>query len=446
MSAEEERINFLPMRNLIPSLIFCFICLSCKKETEEVVVITPATDMTVQLKIDQQINDSTLVLKWSKYPRGHFQKYRLVRTATYLKNGQFSIYSEPVDSSTDINHLSFTENNMPLARDIYYDLYVKQDSTQYYQGFQQVARLYYPRPNSLVYGTPKDVLINRQQQWLYVTEQNKITVVDYTTGRVIRSKDFPVSISFCSLGDFNGNNELYVPVNDGWLQILDAATLQLKDRIYIGGYDIGSVAAVNGKLYVSSSDMSASGYSNCIKVYDRANKTEIGRTGFWDRTRLLPLEGTSVEMIDLTINLAPIDLCYYQFSAAGLPLIKKEDSYHGDYQMNPNIVRSFPDGSKFITSSSGTIFNKSLVFDRYIKQNGSYSDFAFNSDGSLIYAANASQNKIDVVTYPGTTTISSYPTKYSPFKIFRDGNTLICVGKAASGQYTNYLLIEKINL
>lgn len=433
------------MSKLILPLFICLLFLSCTKETEEVIEITPAAKpATVQLTINQVINDSTIVVKWSKYT-GTFQKYRLVRTTSYLKNGQFSNFSEPVDSSTDVNHLSFTENKMPLARDILYTLYVSIDTTQFNRGLIPVAYVTYQRPNSLVYGIPTDVLINKQQKRLYITEQKKITLLDYTTGRIVLSKDFPVNIGYCSLGEYNGNNELYVPMGDGWLQILDATTLQLKDKIYVAGYEIGSVAAANGKLYVASSDMALGGYSNCIKVYDRATKNLMGRTGYWDRTRLLPLEGTTAEMIDITINLMPTSLGYYQFSPDGVPVIKKEDPYHGDYTMNADIVRSFPDGSKFITSSSGTIFNKSLTFDRYLKQYGNYSDFAFNSNGSIIYAAYKSEKKIDVVTYPATTTIRSYTTSFYPYKIFRDGDTLICVGKPSVGyQQFSYLLVEKV--
>jgi hypothetical protein len=431
------------MRKLILIFAICFVYLSCKKEIKEVVVVSPAPTPT-QLKIDQIINDSTIILNWSKFT-GKFQKYLLVRSATYLKNGQFQGFVEPVDSSTDVNHLSFTETKMPMARDLYYDLFVSKDTTNYNRGFQPLARVYYQRPNSLVYGEPKDVLIDKQQGRIYITEENKITLVDYS-GSIIRTKDLPVSIGYCGLGDFNSSKELYVPANDGWLHILDAATLQLKDKIYIGGYTIGSVVAANGKLYVSSSDMSSGGYSNCTKVYDRATKGLIGRAGYWNRTRLILLENTAVEMIDLTLNLSPVDLSYYQFSAAGVPLINKQDQYHGDYLMDAGIVRSFPDGSKFITSSSGTIFNKSLVFDRYIKQYGGYSDFAFNADGSLIYAAYGTQQKIDAVTYPGATTINSYSTAFYPYKIFRDGNSLICINKTYVNQQMTYLLVEKISL
>lgn len=345
-----------------------------------------------------------------------------------------------------MNKVSFTEANMPLTKDISYDLLVSTDTTKFNQGLYNAARLYYQRPNSIVFGIPTDVLINRAQKKLYVTEQNRVSILDYETGRMLNSKSFPVSIGYCALSDYNGSAELYVPINDGWLEILDASTLQLKDRIYVAGFAIGSVAVVNQKLYVSSSDMAYSGYSNCIKIYDCSTKTLIGRTGYWDRTRLLPLEGSSVEMIDITLSILPTGLFYYQFTPDGVLLSKKEDTYHGDYAMNPGIVRSFPDGSKFITSGSGTIFNKSLLFDRYIKQYGNYSDFAFNSDGSIIYAAYANQKQIDVVTYPATTTINSYTTALYPYKIFKDGNTIISVSRTLINQQVTHLFVEKINL
>jgi hypothetical protein len=429
------------MRKASLFLLISLAYLSCKKE--ENIVINPAPT-PMQLKIEQVISDSTLVLRWSKYTGTGFIKYRLVRNAVYLKNGQFGNFAEPVDSSDDVNHLTFTENNMPFARHINYYLYVVTYNPA--PPIQSIASVHYERPNSLILCIPKDVLIDKQQKKLYIADEYGIIVVDYTTGRQIISTQFPMGIGFCSLGDFSGSKELYVPTYDGWLHILDAATLQLKEKIYVAGFAIGSVVASNEKLYVSSSDMTQGGYSNCVKVYDRATKNLMGRTGYWDQTRLIQLEGSSVEMIDLSIHLIPIDLCYYQFSPAGVPLLKKQDSYHGDYLMDPSIVRSFPDGSKFITSSSGTIFNKTLIFDRYIKQYGGYSDFGFNNDGSIIYAAMGSQKKIEAISYPTMTTVTDYTTNQYPYKIFRDGNSLVCVTKTYINQQMTYLLFEKINL
>jgi hypothetical protein len=430
------------MKKLILCLLIGITYLSCKKE--DVVVVNPAANSVV-LKVDTVINDSTIVLSWNKFAGTHFKQYRLRRTATYLKNDKFGVITDTVFTGTDADATSFTENNMPLATDITYSLTVETDTIPWRGYRYSIAS--YKRPHSLLYCLPVDVLFHKSQKKLYVTEQQKINIVDYTTGRVVNFKEYAAGIGYCSLGTFNGNDELYVPTKDGWLDILDAATLQVKDRIYVAGFGVGSVLTFNGKLYVSSSDYALGGYSNCLKVYDRATKMLVNRTGYWDQTRLVALEGSAFEMIDLTINLTPVDLSYYQFMSDGTLVSKKQDTYHGDYTMSAGIVRSFPDGSRFITSSSGTIFNRSLVFDRYLKQYySSYTDFAFNTDGSVIYAADGSQKKIDIITYPGTTYTGNYATKFYPYKIFRDGNTLISVSRTDQYQQDSYILIENIKL
>ncbi|WP_276484322.1 hypothetical protein [Paraflavitalea pollutisoli] len=424
-------------------LVLCCLFMACTKD--EIVEIVPSPRDGLNFRIERVINDSTIELRWNPFPGKDFRKYMLVRQATYLNKGKMETISTPVDSSKDVTHTSFTETKMPFARDIYYSLYVYQDSMPRNPVWGSV---YYQRLNTFLQATPTDVLIDLQRKWVYITESQKVHIVDYANSKVLLSKSFPSAIGYCSLGELNGAKEFYVPTADGWLQIHDAATLELKDRIYVAGYGIGSVAAKKGKLFVGSSEKSAGGYSNCIKVYDRVTKELVGRTGYWDRTRVVPLEsnGNTIEMIDVTLNIIPVSLGYYSFNADGVPLEKREDDFHGDFRVDPSIVRSFPDGSRLITSSYGTVLNKSLGFDRYLKEYGSYSDFAFNETGSIIYAASATAKKIDVITYPGTTNTGNYPTSNYPYKIFRDGQSLVAVGKLTLNSQNTYLFIEKIDL
>ena len=60
------------MKRPILILALSFVCLSCKKEIIEVDVINPAP-APVQLTIEQVVNDSTIVLKWTPFS-GNFQK------------------------------------------------------------------------------------------------------------------------------------------------------------------------------------------------------------------------------------------------------------------------------------------------------------------------------------------------------------------------------------
>jgi hypothetical protein len=428
------------MKKLSLYVFICAYLLACKKE--EVVVINPATTK-VTLIIDQVINDSTIVLKWPACTDKHFKQYKITRSADYAKNGLFGSYTEAIDSSTDASHTSFTEHNMPYAKSLFYYLTVLKDTPQVNPAAESGYAVYI-RPNALFEGIATDAFLDIPQQRLYLTEQNKITVLNYASNRLLTSKQFAeVGIGFCSLGSYNGSTELYVPVNDGWVQILDAATLQLKDTIYVAGLSIGSVVNMNGKLYVSSSDQTDG--SNSLKIYDRATRALIGRTGFGASTRLLPLPGGNNDMIDIPMNTSAYICDYYQFNANGSLLSKKQVDNSYSYRVDYNILRPFPDGSRFITSTYGAVFNKSLAFERYLKEYGNYGDFAFSADGSTIYAADTWQKKIDVYAYPAMTLTKSYATKYYAYKIFREGSTLICVSKI-NGSQMSYVQTEIINL
>lgn len=422
--------------------MLCAVLAACKKEKEY--VINPPKFSNF-LKLDQVINDSTLVLKWGKYTGDNFKRYILKRRATYIKNGVIKEYEELIDSSIDIEHFTFTDK-APFTREIYYNLYVIYKGMNPWDTITSLGSVNYKRPNTFLGGDVNDALIDRQNQRLYVTTGGrKITILNYG-GRQVASTELPATIGYCALGSFNGNDELYVPVNDGSLQILDAATLQLKDRIYIGGTTVASVVAYNGKLYVSTTNNTDTAYRNSIKVYDRAGKNIVNSAGYYQNTRLLPLDGTSLEMVDLTIGFTTKSLNYHKFSANGMLISETRNSDYFYSKIDAAIMRSFPDGSKFITSYYGSIYNKSLSLLGEVG-GGAYLDFAFNSDGSVIYGANSNPQRIDVIGYPALTTSRSYPTMAKPVRIFRDGNSLICV--SIYGQYAseyNYLFIEKINL
>lgn len=424
---------------------------SCKKEKEYVVNPPKGSQY---LKIDQVINDSTLVLKWGKSTgKDFFKCYLLQRNAIYDKNGVVNTYNETIDSSTDENHLSFTEDKMPFTKGLTYTLYAVYRRHMRSDTLYALGSVTHYRSNTVITGYLTDALIDRQNKRLYLTtNRNRVTVANYD-GTQLAKKEFPFTVGYSALGSFNGSDELYVPVNDGTLYILDAGTLQVKEKIYIGGTVIGSVAAYNGKLYVSSSNTTEPPHTNSIKIYDRATKSIIGSAGTTSDTRLLPLDGTSFEVIDLTNGYGTKYLNYHKFTPDGTLITETKSNFTYSAYMNTAVMRSFPDGNKIITSVYGSIYNKSLSLIGSLKGK-TYTDFAFNSDGSVIYAASADNynstgpKKIEVISYPSLTVNKTYTMTGSPFAIFRDGNTLICI--TAYNYYAlgeHYLdFVEKINL
>src|SRR5690606_2446515 len=202
-----------------------------------------------------------------------------------------------------------------------------------------------------------DVLIDKQQKVLYLIDEfgGNVSIYNYITNKLINKINLKETIGYSALGNFEGAQELYIPTADGWLYIMDAVSLTLKDKIYVGGGEgLGSVVSDRGKLFISTSDKSSSSFneSEAIKIYDRKSKKLLARTGLLYYTRLIPLENTELEFID--IALSPSDLKYYKIDSAG-DLIKVYNHNHNG-PIDPSIAKSFPDGKKFITSTSGSIF------------------------------------------------------------------------------------------
>ncbi|QEC53548.1 hypothetical protein EDD80_103317 [Anseongella ginsenosidimutans] len=419
---------------------------SCKKETIFIIEKKPQ----VTLKIDKVINDSTITLKWTKYEGNDFKEYQLYRSTIVLENNEFVSSNSIIKVMHDADSVEFTERDMPFAKNIDYTIVVITDPASDENSYSTAT---YIRPRTLLSATFSDVLINRDRKMIYLYDRpsGKISAVDYEKSVELASVDLNVPIGYCDLGDFGGiNTELYVSTYDGWIEILDAATLTTKDRLYVSGEEALSVVAEKGKLFVSTTDRSeVPGMPNGpLKVYDRATKKLIGRSGLHERTRLLYLEGTDLELIDITINLIPEDITFFRFNSEGKAEVVKEDPYHGDYMISPSLAKSFPDGSKFITSRSGSIFNKSLTFDRNIKDHsGNYVDFTFSENADIIYCAVNAKNKIEAISYPSLAPLKTYSTSYPPLRIFRDGNILLSVSAGILGfGGDKYYLIDKITL
>ncbi|WP_205502344.1 YncE family protein [Rufibacter psychrotolerans] len=440
------------MKQTLVLLLGIIFLASCEIIENEIVEIKPkARDIT--LKVDQVYNDSTISLRWDKYGASDFKKYSLFRYATVLQNGQLIQQRKELKSFDSPDSVTYMERDMPRSLRVVYQLYLSTDTATYAAGGAS-----YTRPDITNVGLFNDALINTDKDYLYLCDMGTGTIIifNYATNKAIRKLDLKGPIGYSALGSYGGYlNELYVPDANGWLYILDALTLETKEKLYIGGYQVTSVVEEAGKLFVSSSDLSFERMDdNSLKVYDRATLKLVGRTGTWSNTRLVLLKNpvsqtADIELIDITTNILPTDLTYYRFNSSGNPLAKREDSYHGDHPLDPALVKAFPDGQRFITASSGAVYNKNLQYEKVLAPsytyNGRYLDFAFNGSGSLIYGVLNNENKIVAIDYPSGTITNTYATSLKPYRIFRDGNQLICLTKPEFSA-DSYFFVEKINV
>jgi hypothetical protein len=432
----------------IPVLASIIFLIACKKEQEVVNVLPKTSSNLLKVSIDKILNDSTILLRWDKSAIKNFKSYGLSRSARVMKDGVFTNVSELIKTYWSADSVTFLETSMPFANDITYTVTVVTDSGRI-GGYGSVT---YQRPNAYLQATVSDMLTDKSRKIIYLINKDNGTIIsyDYAASKVLKSATLNTPLGYSSLGNYDGgtNNELYAPTSDGWLLILNTSDLTVKDKIYVGGTNVGSVVALNGKLFVSSSDLSFNLMdTKSLKVYNRATKQVITRTGVWSNTRIAVLDSANYKMVDVTFNLLPTDLNFYQFGADGSLVKTFPDAYHGDHDLDGNIIRVFPGGSKFITAGSGTVYTDSLKFQTSLTYPYSRQliDFDFNNTGDIIYAAFSQEKKISAFFYPSAIVDQTFSTKLYPRKIFRDGNDLICV--TTDNSYSNPIcFIEKFKL
>jgi hypothetical protein len=207
------------------------------------------------------------------------------------------------------------------------------------------------------------------------------------------------------------------------------------------------VVYYNNNLYVSTS-----AWTNApIKVLSRASGVLISETGDFDITRFKRIPNSSLELLEISINIGPVDQDYYKFTADGRFVSHSDDRYHGDYPLDHKIFEFFPDGSKYITSSSGAIYNKDMTYLASLPRgNLLFTTFSINQSENLIYAGCQTRN-IKVYTVNNFNEVKTLRTKAYPYKIFDTGKQLLCISatKANTCSSCSYsvsnLVIEKIN-
>lgn len=439
------------MNKALYTLLLFFFLFSCSKETVTDYELLPPEDSEVVLTIQSQTDPSKIHLSWTPYRGTDFERYDIVRRSMKVTDGEITEQTGSVASISDAERQTFTDDiGEGMARVSYHIAVRTGGATSRKSNVVDITPL--PPYHDVLY---RDVLISTEHKLLYFLEfvRGTITAISYQgPSKVVATDSLFTGIGYGTLGHYNGHQELYVPASNGWLHIYDAGTLQHKERFLAGGESLRSVAATGGKLFVSSNDGTHS--ANFFKVYNRQDKQLLSSQPSFYEFRAIHMEQS-----------APAEFVGIMLSSPGLLSFKttsentityRQISLSGSQRIDPDITRSFPDGSRFISSARGNIFSKDGVYEKslpavYVPNpfEPMYADFAFSADGRIIYAAHAGKREIAVIRYPEITTERIIPTSQFPARIFRDGNQLIAVTKVTS-QYQRpapfYFLIEKIDL
>ncbi|WP_354580158.1 hypothetical protein [Hymenobacter sp. UYP22] len=363
-------------------------------------------------------------LQWTRLDNSNFVNYSVTRRTLD------DTYATSIHRQFNNSAVAFVDNTVPYTATVDYQVVAQLTNGQ--TVYSNIVS--YQRPNiRTVAVAPFDVQFQPTGRLLYFFEQSgKILKYDLASERVLTSLATGATIGYSDFATYGGHEELYVPRNDGWVFIYDAATLTKIDQLSVGSA-ASCVVANNGLLFVSNSAWT----NRPLKVYNRATKQLVAETGDFDRTRFKRIPNTNTELLEITLNIGPTDQNYYSFGPTGTFQGFSNDTYHGDHPLDATIFEFFPGADRYITSTYGAIYRRNMIYETTLPRgNKEFTTFGFDAGAQLIYAGTRTRS-VEVYTMNGYSHSRTIPTKAYPYRLFKDPNGgFICVSSVgALGPY-----------
>lgn len=415
------------MKKILIVLVTYFSIFSCSSSNDditEVTVTTPVIENKINLTSNYSDTTEMVSLKWTLSGNDTYNSYKIVRSDS--QNGvQSEIgYSNP-------NQFTFT-SGIPFSPYVEYQIIgIKTNGEEVKSNIIKIERPEIKLLNLKTF----DAQFDKNSGKLYLLDTDgKIAIYDVNTSSVTHQISTNATLGYSDLGIYNGSVELYVPRNDGWVDIYDGNDLTLKGQVNFGMPLISTVYH-NGILYSSSSN---SNY-NVIKSASRNTKTIVSQSPqlYYNSGRMKKSVGTSVQLYTITQNISPVDMDLYNFDLNGNYISHQDDSYHGDHPLNHKIFETFPDG-RIITASSGSVYNSEMIYQNDLPSgNSKLSSFDFDSNSIIAGSANKTIEFYNINSYTKTKTIN---TKKFPYKVFNYNNKVVCVSSVTqlNLQYYDY--------
>ena len=365
------------------------------------------------------ITRDSILLTWKSSKKNAFQIYYILRT-TPAGSVQLGYTSGPPVTF-------YTDTQVPYTKDITYRIIGSLDGTWGDGQLIGSNNQTYSRPEivKLNFDYLKDIIYDADLNLIYFFEKNfgKTVSFNTNTNRVQNSIKNAVTIGYSCIGTFNGNKELYIARNDGWINIYNASTLEQIDQINIG-YEIAAVAYHNDKLFVTTGNGAA------LKIFDRLTKKELIKGEGTVDAKLITLPNTNSEFIAVNSGLSK-----YTFNPVTQSLTK--DSPYGLVNTSQWNTTVFPSGNKIISGFRGDVFDKDLNKSGQLLHGDAapFSSYAVDEAKSEIYAASKYIKKIYVYSSVSYLLLRTINTHLVPLAIFIDDNRIISVSSDYTIEY-----------
>ena len=413
---------------IISTLLLLFI--SCSKEE----IPTKFKDQIILNEL--KTSSDGVILNWTELDNELFSSYTVMRS-----EGKANELGQEITLTRILNsqQTTYTDTEVPFSPLVKYKIIgnlINKEPVM--SNSKEIAR---KQIKTLDLHIDQVIPMFAKHNLFLISKSGTIIIYDYTSNTVVKTKIIDSKIGFCDIKNYQNNSELFVPREDGWIYIYDSNSLELKDRIDIGRAS-SCVVFNNNQLFVSTDAWT----QQPLKVYDRSTGKIIEETGDFDQTRIRLIPGTNSQFIEVTLNIAPTDLDYYNFDNVGHIIEHKNDKYHGDFPLDANIFEFFPNHQKFITGREGAIYNVNLEYQSRLPEGYlHFSDFCFDTQNNIIYAGCSNEKSVHKYDMNNYSALGFIKSNTYPQFVFRDNNQLIIIGKSSEAPDALFIT-ENINL
>lgn len=443
--------NLIFLRWLAAVLIFTTS--SCKRNMIEQVEVLPPASKSLSLTMAHDPGSRLVSLRWSKYQGISFSRYQVRRSVLVHEGASITQQIEILANLSDVSTLRYEDEVPPNALMAHYTIEAVWSETNI-PAYSNPVEAKFDAPFVPIRGDVKlDVLLDAETETVYLIDrrQGAISAFSLAENRLVASDTIHRELGYGTFGKSEGTaaKALYLPTSDGWLHIVNPVTLVTEKRLFLEELGISSVI-VSGQSIIAATNNGT--YGGKVKVYDRSSHLLVDQVEYHSYLSLFALPTNPRSFFSVTHNLIPTELTRFELADDGAIASITEDNYHGDHPIRHEIVSISPEGSRFVSTGMGSIYKANLTHELTLHpwsyQNPPYGSYAFNEDGTLLYAASTGEQTIDQLSLPDGTVVQKFATAGKPFQIFKNGDHLIVVNEIKTDTWpvNRHYFIEKISL
>ncbi len=384
-------------------------------------------------------SNTEIVLNWSKSDDPDFKEYRLYRMNQSCEDNSKVL----IATIQNANTITYTDNRPPFATKVCYAVDVVTNSLLSRRSNSQ--QVDYPSGYFLDF-TPTEAVIHPSKPWLFLCnrDKNKIVVFDYTESKIVTEIAVPSPSGYILVGNNGNGTNLYVPGGTNSVFIYSADDFNLKKTLTTEASAADVAISETGIVFVTVRNQ----WTNPISSFDEKTGLIISAGGscIYGGGRLRKIPGQNT-LMTISTGISPVDMDLLFYDAKGNFTGCKDDMQHGDYALDPSIFRVAPKGDYVLTSSLGAAYlsdNSMKYLGQISRGELTFSDFAFNADGSIFYASTTNRQSVQIGKYPELTRYNEILTRGYPIKLFVRGNQLVTLSRTS--QYEASTAVELLTI